>query len=62
MTGHLAQRTEIIADPVLAFDRALELASSEDVIFVTGSLYLVGDLRRYWMSRRTQKNLPMTSL
>jgi dihydrofolate synthase/folylpolyglutamate synthase len=61
MTGHLAQRTVTIADPVLAFERALELASPEDVIFVTGSLYLVGDLRRYWMSRRA-KDPTVTSL
>jgi folylpolyglutamate synthase/dihydropteroate synthase len=31
--------------------RALELASPEDVIFITGSLYLVGELRREWKSR-----------
>jgi folylpolyglutamate synthase/dihydropteroate synthase len=42
---------DVIADPNLAFERALELASRDDVIFVTGSLYLVGDLRRYWMLR-----------
>jgi dihydrofolate synthase/folylpolyglutamate synthase len=51
MTGHHAAKVEIIADPGKAFERALELASPEDVIFVTGSLYLVGDLRKYWFSR-----------
>jgi len=51
MTGHHARQMEVIPDPNLAFERALELASPDDVIFVTGSLYLVGDLRRYWMSR-----------
>jgi dihydrofolate synthase/folylpolyglutamate synthase len=51
MTRHHARQAEVIADPNLAFERALELASPGDVIFVTGSLYLVGDLRRYWMSR-----------
>jgi folylpolyglutamate synthase/dihydropteroate synthase len=51
MTGHHARRAEVIPTPNLAFERALELASPDDVIFVTGSLYLVGDLRRYWMSR-----------
>ena len=51
MTGHHAQRVEVIPDPTQALERALELASPEDVIFVTGSLYLVGDLRRYWASR-----------
>jgi dihydrofolate synthase/folylpolyglutamate synthase len=51
MTGHHAGKLEVIPDPEKAFERALELASPEDVIFVTGSLYLVGDLRRYWLSR-----------
>jgi dihydrofolate synthase/folylpolyglutamate synthase len=51
MTGHHARQLDVISDSNLAFERALELASPNDVIFVTGSLYLVGDLRRYWMSR-----------
>ena len=32
--------------PSAALDRALELAAPDDVIFATGSLFLVGDLRR----------------
>jgi len=51
MTGHHARRAEAITDPRQALTRALEIASPEDVIFITGSLYLVGELRRYWMSR-----------
>jgi dihydrofolate synthase/folylpolyglutamate synthase len=51
MTGHHARRVEVVPDPDQALERALELASPEDVLFVTGSLYLVGDLRRYWTSR-----------
>jgi dihydrofolate synthase/folylpolyglutamate synthase len=51
MTRHHARQVEIIADPYQALERALALASPDDVIFVTGSLYLVGDVRRYWMSR-----------
>jgi dihydrofolate synthase/folylpolyglutamate synthase len=51
MTGHHARRFEVIPDPREAFERALELASPGDVIFVAGSLYLVGELRRYWISR-----------
>jgi dihydrofolate synthase/folylpolyglutamate synthase len=51
MTAHHARQVEVIADPHQAFERALELASLDDVIFVTGSLYLVGDLRRHWKSR-----------
>jgi dihydrofolate synthase / folylpolyglutamate synthase len=51
MTGHHAKRLEVIPDPNQALERALELATPEDVIFVTGSLYLVGDVLRYWASR-----------
>ncbi len=48
MTRHLAPSVEIINEPAAALDRALELAASEDIVFTTGSLYLVGDLRRHW--------------
>jgi dihydrofolate synthase / folylpolyglutamate synthase len=51
MTRHLAKSVEIISEPGAALDRALESAAREDVVFVTGSLYLVGDLRRYWDKR-----------
>jgi dihydrofolate synthase/folylpolyglutamate synthase len=51
MTQHLAQSVEVIPEPGAALERALESAAPEDVIFVTGSLYLVGDLRRYWDKR-----------
>ena len=53
MTGHHAARLEVIPDPRRALDRAVELAAPDDVIFVAGSLYLVGELRRYWQSRKT---------
>ena len=53
MTAHLAsQRPTIIRDPFQAFDHALELAGENDAIFVTGSLYLVGDLRGHWRKRK----------
>ena len=52
MTAHHARVSEVVPDPVQALARALKLASPEDVIFITGSLYLVGELRREWMSRR----------
>ena len=51
MTGHLAGNFEIVAEPSQALERALELAGPEDAVFATGSLYLVGDLRRYWAQR-----------
>jgi folylpolyglutamate synthase/dihydropteroate synthase len=53
MTAHHARRAEIVAEPVKALTRALEIAAPEDVIFITGSLFLVGDLRREWMSRKS---------
>jgi dihydrofolate synthase/folylpolyglutamate synthase len=52
MTAHHARHAEVIPDPSQALARALELAAPEDVIFITGSLYLVGELRREWMSRK----------
>jgi len=53
MTNHLAESVEVIPEPSTALEHALESAAPEDVIFVTGSLYLVGDLRRYWEARGT---------
>src|ERR1700686_3879012 len=52
MTAHHAKRAEVVPDPARALAHALELASPEDVIFITGSLYLVGELRREWVSRK----------
>jgi dihydrofolate synthase / folylpolyglutamate synthase len=52
MTAHHAARSEVMPQPAQALARALELASPEDVIFITGSLYLVGELRREWMSSK----------
>jgi len=51
MIGHFAKHSRVIANPFEALEAALEMASLEDVIFVTGSLYLVGDLRGYWFKR-----------
>lgn len=48
MTRHLADSVEVLPEPATALERALELAAPEDVVFATGSLYLVGDLCRYW--------------
>jgi dihydrofolate synthase/folylpolyglutamate synthase len=48
MTSHLARVVEVIREPGAAIERALEIAEVDDVIFATGSLYLVGDLRRHW--------------
>jgi len=45
ITSDLAPRCEIVRDPVRALERALQLATPEDAVFVSGSLYLVGDIR-----------------
>jgi dihydrofolate synthase / folylpolyglutamate synthase len=48
MTGHQAKRFQVIPDPAKALETAIELATSVNAVFATGSLYLVGDLRAYW--------------
>lgn len=48
MTSHLAARFEVTPNPMEAFDLALAQAEMGDAVFVTGSLYLVGQLRAYW--------------
>jgi dihydrofolate synthase/folylpolyglutamate synthase len=51
MTRHLARAVEVVPDPAAALEHAIEFAAPDDIIFATGSLYLVGDLRRYWDAR-----------
>jgi dihydrofolate synthase / folylpolyglutamate synthase len=51
MVGDLAQTIEVVPEPSAALERGLELAAPEDAVFVAGSLYLVGDARRYWDTR-----------
>jgi dihydrofolate synthase/folylpolyglutamate synthase len=51
MTAHLATSVEVVPDAAAALERALTVAEPADAIFGTGSLYLVGDLRRWWHSR-----------
>ncbi len=55
MTRHLAARIEAIPEPEAALERAIELAAPDDAVFATGSLYLVGDLRRWWFARSCQQ-------
>ena len=45
IAAHHATSSEIIANGEQALEAALAKAAAEDVIFVTGSLYLVGQLR-----------------
>jgi dihydrofolate synthase / folylpolyglutamate synthase len=57
MTSHDAQDTIVVRDPGEALEAALQLAGPHDAVFVTGSLYLVGELRAYW-SKRVGKQTP----
>jgi dihydrofolate synthase/folylpolyglutamate synthase len=52
MTRHLAKKSDVVRDPGEALERAIAMASPEDAVFATGSLYLVGDLRTYWHRRK----------
>jgi dihydrofolate synthase/folylpolyglutamate synthase len=51
IAGHHAARFSVIPDAERAFEHALAEAAPEDAIFITGSLYLVGQLRHYWKHR-----------
>jgi dihydrofolate synthase/folylpolyglutamate synthase len=51
IAGHHAARFSVIPDAERAFEFALAEAAPEDAIFITGSLYLVGQLRHYWKHR-----------
>jgi dihydrofolate synthase / folylpolyglutamate synthase len=51
IAAHHAAQSVVIADAEQALDYALSKAAPGDAIFVTGSLYLVGQLRHYWKQR-----------
>ena len=55
-TGHFAKRSMVIPNPIDALEAALQMAAPEDVIFATGSLYLVGELRAYWRQRAADRD------
>jgi dihydrofolate synthase/folylpolyglutamate synthase len=48
IAGHHAPHFSVIPNAEKALDYALAKASPEDAVFVTGSLYLIGQLRHYW--------------
>ena len=48
IAGHHAANCEIIPDAEQALQAALALAAPDDVVCITGSLYLVGQLRQNW--------------
>ena len=53
IAAHYANKSATIADAGEAIEYALSKASPDDVIFITGSLYLVGQLRHY-LKQKTQ--------
>jgi dihydrofolate synthase/folylpolyglutamate synthase len=52
MAGDHARKFVVIEDAEQALESALAKAGPEDAIFITGSLYLVGELRHAWNARR----------
>jgi dihydrofolate synthase/folylpolyglutamate synthase len=50
MTQHLAPEMDVVAEASESVARAIEEAGPGDVVFVTGSLYLVGEISRWWKS------------
>ncbi len=55
IAGHFAKQSFIVPDPIQAIERAIELSRPEDAIFVTGSLYLVGDVLGFRLPRGQRK-------
>ena len=51
IAGHHAAHFSVIPEAEQALDYALAKAAPEDAVFITGSLYLVGQLRQYWKQR-----------
>ena len=51
IAAHHASSFSVVSSAEQALDLALSEAAPEDAIFVTGSLYLVGQLRHYWKNR-----------
>jgi len=45
--------SEVIDDPLVATREALKQANDADLVWVTGSLYLVGDVRALWVPVET---------
>jgi dihydrofolate synthase/folylpolyglutamate synthase len=51
IAGHHASRFSVIPEAEQALDSVLAKAAPDDAVFITGSLYLVGQLRHYWKHR-----------
>ncbi len=44
--NNLASRTQTEANPLIAFEQVLESANENDLVVVTGSFYLIAELRQ----------------
>jgi dihydrofolate synthase/folylpolyglutamate synthase len=55
ITGHFAKNSIVVPDPLEAVERAIALADPDGVVFASGSLYLVGDIRAPWSARASKK-------
>lgn len=51
IASHHASSFTVISSAEQALDQAIAEAAPNDAIFITGSLYLVGQLRHYWKQR-----------
>jgi dihydrofolate synthase / folylpolyglutamate synthase len=51
IAGHHAQRFRVIPEAETALEAALAESTPDDAVFITGSLYLVGQLRQHWKNR-----------
>ena len=51
MGAEYASRFRVIPNAETAYEEALACATPDHAIFITGSLYLVGELRQYWKAR-----------
>jgi dihydrofolate synthase/folylpolyglutamate synthase len=58
ITGYFATRSFVVPDPAEALECAIKLADPGDVVFITGSLYLVGDIRALWRTRGAKRPSP----
>ena len=55
ISGDLNPNLLIEPSPDEALERALELAAADDIVFATGSLFLVGDLRKSFIGKKASE-------
>ena len=51
IAGHHAAHFRVIANAETALETALAESAADDAVFITGSLYLIGQLRPHWKNR-----------